>query len=33
VQIQSEVYRYQTTRQRLLETWPEIDCETLDDTL
>ena len=33
MQLQSEVCRYQITRQRLLEKWPEIDCETLADTL
>src|SRR5262245_55445208 len=25
--------RYQDTRERLLATWPELDCDTLTDTL
>ena len=29
----SEIYRYETTKNRLLTVWPEIDCETLTDTL
>jgi hypothetical protein len=29
----SEIYRYETTKNRLLAVWPEIDCETLIDTL
>jgi Siphovirus Gp157 len=33
MQLQGEVYQYQTIRQRLLDLWPEIDCETLADTL
>jgi hypothetical protein len=27
------ICRYQATRDRLLTVWPEIDCETLTDTL
>jgi Siphovirus Gp157 len=33
MQLKSELIRYQGTRERLLAIWPEIDCETLTDTL
>ena len=28
-----ETYRYQLVRARLVECWPELDTETLTDTL
>ena len=31
--IKAETHRYLEIRQRLLARWPEIDCETLADTL
>jgi Gp157 protein len=33
MQLKSELIRYQGTKERLLAAWPEIDCETLRDTL
>ena len=33
MQLKGELIRYQATKERLLANWPEIDCETLDDTL
>ena len=33
MQLKSEVYSYHTLRQRLLANWPELDSETLNDTL
>ena len=31
--LKGETNRYQAIKERLLATWPEIDCETLADTL
>ena len=31
--VKGETLRYQATRERLLASWPDIDCETLTDTL
>jgi hypothetical protein len=33
MQLKGELIRYKGTRERLLAIWPEIDCETLTDTL
>jgi hypothetical protein len=33
MQLKGETYRYKSTRERLLAIWPDIDCETLADTL
>ena len=33
MQLKGELIRYQGTKERLLAAWPEIDCETLRDTL
>jgi len=33
MQLTTETHRYLATRQRLIAVWPEIDCETLADTL
>jgi len=33
MQLTTETHRYLATRQRLISVWPEIDCETLADTL
>ena len=33
MQLKSELIRYQGTKERLLAIWPEIDCDTLADTL
>jgi Siphovirus Gp157 len=33
MQLKGETCRYRATRERLLATWPEIDCDTLADTL
>ena len=31
--LHTEIYRYQLVRDRLLESWPTLDAETLQDTL
>jgi hypothetical protein len=31
--LQGETHRYKAIKERLLATWPEIDCDTLTDTL
>jgi hypothetical protein len=33
MQFKGELIRYQVTKEHLLTKWPEIDCETLADTL
>jgi hypothetical protein len=33
MQLKGELNRYQVVKERLLSDWPEIDCETLSDTL
>ncbi len=33
MQLRGELIRYRGTKERLLAAWPEIDCETLRDTL
>jgi aspartyl-tRNA synthetase len=33
MELKGELIRYQAVKERLLAKWPEIDCETLADTL
>ena len=33
MQLKGEMYQYKSIRERLLAIWPDIDCETLADTL
>jgi hypothetical protein len=33
MQLRGELFRYQSAKERLLADYPEIDCETLTDTL